>query len=66
MARSLGALEMKTRSTGTTPWQKIWKFITNPTVEVIAAILVVLASVWVIIETDTSQRKTAYPVLFVR
>ena len=57
---------MRTQGTGITPWQKLWKFITNPTVEVIVAILVVLASVWVIIETESGQRKTAYPVLFVR
>ena len=55
---------MRTQSTGVTPWQKILKFITNPTVEVIAAILVVLVSAWIVIETDSTQRKHAYPVLF--
>jgi hypothetical protein len=55
---------MRTQSTGITPWQKILKFITNPTVEVIAAILVVLVSAWIVIETDSTQRRPAYPVLF--
>ena len=57
---------MRTRSSGTTPWQKILKFITNPTVEVIVAILVVLASAWIVIETESTQRKTAYPILFAK
>ena len=57
---------MTTQSNGNTPWQRILKFITNPTVEVIVAILVVLASAWIIIETESTQRKTAYPVLFAK
>jgi hypothetical protein len=55
---------MRTQSSGNTPWQKIWKFITNPMVEVIAAILVVLVSAWVVIENESTQRKHSVPVLF--
>jgi hypothetical protein len=47
-----------------TPWQKIVKFVTNPTVEVLLAIGIVLVSAWVIIETETTQRKPPLPVLF--
>jgi hypothetical protein len=49
-----------------TPWQKIWKFVTNPTVEVLLAIALVLVSAWVVIETESSstQRKNPFPVLF--
>ena len=57
-------LSMRTRSSGNTPWQKILKFMTNPMVEVIVAIVVMLVSAWVVIETESTQRKTAYPILF--
>ena len=43
-------------------WQKIWKFFTNPTVDVILVIVVVLASAWAVIETESSHRKSAFPV----
>ena len=55
---------MQSQGNGTTPWQKLWKFITNPTVEVILAIVVVLGAAWIVIETETAQRKTSFPVLF--
>jgi len=55
---------MRTQGTGTTPWQKILKFITNPTFEVIVVIVVMLVSAWVVIETESTQHKNAYPVLF--
>ena len=57
-------LSMRTQGNGTTPWQKILKFMTNPMVEVIVAIVVMLVSAWVVIETESTQRKTAYPILF--
>ena len=37
---------------------------TNPMVEVLVAIVVMLVSAWVVIETESTQRKTAYPILF--
>jgi hypothetical protein len=56
---------MQTRSTGITPWQRIWKFVTHPTVEVLLAIGLVLVSAWVVIETDDlAPRKNPFPVLF--
>ena len=34
-------------------WQKtIWKLVTNPTLEVIATIVVVLLATWFLIQTD--------------
>ena len=43
-------------------WQKIWKFFTNPTVDVILVIAVFLLSAWIVIETDAERRKTPFPV----
>jgi len=43
-------------------WQKILKFFTNPTVDVILVIVVVLASAWAVIDTESSHRKSAFPV----
>jgi ABC-type nickel/cobalt efflux system permease component RcnA len=38
-------------------WQKaIWKILTNPALEVVAAILVVLFAAWIVIETETEHR----------
>ena len=51
---------METRSGN---WQKIWKFFTNPTVDVILVIAVVVLSVWAVIEVESSHRKSAFPVL---
>jgi len=42
-------------------WQKIWKFVTNPTGYVIMVIAVVLLSVWAVIETESAHRKSAFP-----
>jgi hypothetical protein len=56
--------KMQSESNGHTPWQKIWKFLTNPTVEVLLVIAVVLVSAWVVIETETSHRKSPFPILF--
>jgi hypothetical protein len=56
---------MRTESgNGNTPWNKLRKFLGNPMVEVVLAILVVIFSAWVVIETESSQRKTPFPVLF--
>jgi len=50
--------------TGITPWQKICKIVANPTVSVMLMMVVVLFSAWVVIETDSVQRRDAFPVLF--
>jgi hypothetical protein len=49
-------------------WQKaLWKIVSNPTVEVVAAIAVVMFSTWMVIETETELRHqpSAFPVPFV-
>ena len=48
-------------------WQKtLWKIVTNPTVEVVAAIAVVLVSAWVVVqaEVDLKQHHAPFPVPF--
>lgn len=57
---------MRSRSNGNTPWQKIWKFITNPTVEVLLAVAVMVVSAWFVIESESAPRKNAngFPVFF--
>lgn len=55
---------MQSRSGNNGHWQKVWKFLTNPMVEVLLVIAVVLVSAWVVIETESVHRKTAFPVLF--
>ncbi len=55
---------MQPQGNSTTPWQKIWKIITNPTVDIVVAIVVVLGAAWIVIDTESVQRKTSFPVLF--
>jgi hypothetical protein len=48
-------------------WQKkLWKIMTNPTVEVLAAIAVVLVAAWVVVqaEVDLKSHRTPFPVPF--
>lgn len=45
-------------------WQRtVWKFVTNPAIEVIAAIVVVLLAAWVVVQTEVEQRTPALPVI---
>jgi ABC-type nickel/cobalt efflux system permease component RcnA len=38
-------------------WQKtLWKILTNPALEVVAAIVIVLFAAWIVIETETEHR----------
>ena len=38
-------------------WQKaIWKLLSNPAVEVVAAILVVLMAAWFVVQTEVESR----------
>ena len=49
-------------------WQKaLWKFVTNPMVEVVAAIAVVLLAAWMVIDSEAELRhqRSAFPVPFV-
>lgn len=47
-------------------WQKLWRILTNPTVEVVAAMLLVLAAAWIVVETDALPRSPYAPVLFAK
>ncbi|HET9653248.1 MAG TPA: hypothetical protein VFP36_13695 [Usitatibacter sp.] len=45
-------------------WPKtVWKVVTNPAIEVIAAIVVVLLAAWVVVQTDVEQRAPVLPVI---
>ncbi|HET7732069.1 MAG TPA: hypothetical protein VFK48_18750 [Usitatibacter sp.] len=51
---------MECKSTGT--WQKtLWKFVTNPTVEVVAAIAVVILSAWVVVQAEIDLKEAQHP-----
>ncbi len=45
-------------------WQKtrLWKIVSNPTIEVVAAIVVVLFAAVIVIWTEADNRKTVFPV----
>jgi hypothetical protein len=46
-------------------WQKaLWKIVRNPTVKVVAAIVVVMLAAWVVVQTEAEHRGTAFPVFF--
>ena len=46
-------------------WQKIWKIFTNPAVNLIIVIAVVLVSAWMVIETESAHRKSAFPTVHI-
>ena len=44
-------------------WQKsLWKIVSNPAFEVVAAIAVVLLMAWVVISSEAENRHTVFPV----
>jgi hypothetical protein len=48
-----------------TDWQKtLWKIVSNPAIEVMAAIVVVMFAAWIVIQTEVEQKNPAFPVLF--
>ena len=47
---------MHVRATGN-EWQKsLWKFLSNPTLEVVAVIVVVLIAAWFVVTTEVELR----------
>ena len=45
-------------------WPKqVWKVVKNPAVEVIAAIVVVLLSAWIVVQTEAENRLPHLPVI---
>jgi hypothetical protein len=46
-------------------WQKtLWKIVSNPAMEVLAAIAVVLFATWIVIQTEVEQKVQIFPVPF--
>lgn len=46
-------------------WQKaLRRFVRNPAVEVVAAIVVVVLAAWVVVQTEAEHRGTAFPLVF--
>jgi hypothetical protein len=46
-------------------WQKwIWKIISNPAFEVVAAILVVLLAAWIVVQAESDNPHPVFPVPF--
>ena len=45
-------------------WQKtrLWKIVSNPAIEVVAAIVAVLIATWLVITTEADNRHTVFPV----
>lgn len=54
---------MERKLNGTWP-RTLWKLVTNPTVDVVAMIALVLIAAWVVVLTDVEVRK-AFPLSFV-
>ena len=40
----------------------IWKLVSNPALEVVAAILLVLFATWLVVSTEAEEKKTLFPV----
>ena len=48
-----------------TEWQKsLWKIVTNPAIEVVAAIVVVLFAAWIVVESEVEHNNRYLPVPF--
>ena len=46
-------------------WQKtLWKIVSNPAFEVVAAIVVVLFAAWIVVQSETDLRQPIFPVPF--
>ena len=49
----------------TKDWQKtLWKIVSNPAFEVVAAIVVVLFAAWIVVQSETDTRHSIFPVPF--
>jgi hypothetical protein len=52
--------------TNPSPRLKLWKIVTNPTVEVLAAIIVVILAAWIIVDSAPMARLPHAPMLFAK
>jgi hypothetical protein len=63
--RRTGRRERHMHTKSGNAWQKaLWKIVRNPTVKVVAAIVVVMLAAWVVVQTEAEHRGTAFPVFF--
>ena len=46
------------------PRHKLWKILTHPTVEVLAAMALVILAMWIIVDSHPHARMPHMPVLF--
>lgn len=42
--------------------RRLWKFVMNPAVEVVAAIAIVLFAVWIVVSTEADSKKPIFPI----
>ena len=42
--------------------RRLWKFVMNPAVEVVAAIAVVLFAAWVVLTAEADTKKSIFPI----
>jgi hypothetical protein len=48
-------------------WQKIiWKLVTNPAIELVATIAIVMVATWFVVDTQTRMPEKGVPVVFGR
>lgn len=48
-----------------TQWQKaLWKIVSNPAIEVVAAIVVVLLAAWIVVDSEVEHNNRYLPVPF--
>jgi hypothetical protein len=40
----------------------LWKIVSNPAIEVVAAILLVVFATWIVVQTEVDQKNGAFPV----
>ena len=40
----------------------LWKIVSNPALEVLAAIVVVLFAAWIVVSFESEQKHTLYPI----
>ena len=40
----------------------LWKIVSNPALEVLAAIVVVMFATWIVVSTEVDEKKSPFPV----
>jgi len=53
---------METKHSGNDWRNAIWKLVSNPAFEVVAAIAVVMLATWIVVTTEVEEKKTLFPV----